>query len=512
MDLNSADYSSGISWGGNPGALQEDLNASNNREGTAIARQPVQINYANANSSLAQAAGLAQQDAAMRGQQTAGLNLLQQQSMGQAPSAAAIQANAGTQSGYLAALQAQAAGHTSLAQAALSRQGLMAGGQAQIANVANAANARGQEYAQANQAFGNAAGQARASDYGLSGQMTSIGGMQGQMANAQSQQNLAQQQLNQQYAENQEQQRYNIGQTLKAGEQDTLNRYYGDTNQVYRNQLNNDQIVNNLAGATTSALGSAMAGAGTGMFGGSGGGSSFPTQTMSYGTGGVSSGGVMSNQAYAAPSDARAKTAAWDVLPLYDVPEGYGLRQGDDGRGFYAAEAGPTEQTIGGGLPTPSLASAAALRPAPQQLRDEQKVAQAAAQPTKRHEMTYDELMAAANAMEKQQNAYYGASLGQAPAVQPDDGVVADGNRAMAGQPYRYRPEFTPPDEIQGQVHHGFMAQNLERNPVTATAVEVDPSGLKKVHTNRMLQVVASGVADLQRQMDETRAAMKGAR
>lgn len=91
----------------------------------------------------------------------------------------------------------------------------------------------------------------------------------------------------------------------------------------------------------------------------------------------------------------------------------------------------------------------------------------------------------------------------------PDDGPIADANRAMRGEPYTYRPGFTPPNERPGQPHFGFMAQNLERNPVSSVAVERGPDGMRRVDRDRMLQVVAAGVADLQRQQDETRLALR---
>lgn len=94
-----------------------------------------------------------------------------------------------------------------------------------------------------------------------------------------------------------------------------------------------------------------------------------------------------------------------------------------------------------------------------------------------------------------------------------DKGPLADANRKMGGQPYTYRPEHTPEHERVGQPHFGFMAQNLERNPITGTAVEERPDGYKGVDRDRMLQVVASGLSDLQRQQDELRMGLsKGGR
>lgn len=91
----------------------------------------------------------------------------------------------------------------------------------------------------------------------------------------------------------------------------------------------------------------------------------------------------------------------------------------------------------------------------------------------------------------------------------PDTGVLADANRKMAGKPYEYKDEFVPPDEVPGQKHYGYMAQDLEKNPITATAVVKDQNGIRQVHQPRMLQAVASGVSDLQRQIDEMRSGGK---
>jgi hypothetical protein len=73
-------------------------------------------------------------------------------------------------------------------------------------------------------------------------------------------------------------------------------------------------------------------------------------------------------------------------------------------------------------------------------------------------------------------------------------------NRALQGETYRYKRGF---GEDTQQVHHGQMAQTMEQNPISATAVREDPSGLKKVDTIDKLNVTASGVAQLQEDQDE---------
>lgn len=94
-----------------------------------------------------------------------------------------------------------------------------------------------------------------------------------------------------------------------------------------------------------------------------------------------------------------------------------------------------------------------------------------------------------------------------------DNGPLADANRKMKGEPYMYKDGHVPMHEKPGQPHFGFMAQNLEKNPISATAVDEGPDGMKRVDRDRMLQVMASGLSDLQRQQDELRAGLnKGGR
>ncbi len=73
-------------------------------------------------------------------------------------------------------------------------------------------------------------------------------------------------------------------------------------------------------------------------------------------------------------------------------------------------------------------------------------------------------------------------------------------NRQLRGETYRYKDGV---GEDTDQVHHGFMAQHLQENPITATAVREDPSGLLKVDNTDVLRVTAAGVASLQDQLDQ---------
>ncbi len=78
-------------------------------------------------------------------------------------------------------------------------------------------------------------------------------------------------------------------------------------------------------------------------------------------------------------------------------------------------------------------------------------------------------------------------------------------NRELRGETYRYKDGF---GEDTNQLHHGFMAQNLEKNPITATAVREGDDGIKKVNNEDALRVTAAGVASLQEQHDELEAAV----
>lgn len=75
-----------------------------------------------------------------------------------------------------------------------------------------------------------------------------------------------------------------------------------------------------------------------------------------------------------------------------------------------------------------------------------------------------------------------------------------DANRKLRGETYTYKEGF---GEDPNQVHHGFMAQNLEQNPITATAVREDETGVKKVNNEDAIRVTAAGVASNQEQIDE---------
>ncbi len=83
-----------------------------------------------------------------------------------------------------------------------------------------------------------------------------------------------------------------------------------------------------------------------------------------------------------------------------------------------------------------------------------------------------------------------------------DPELQRDANRQLRGETYKYKEGF---GEETDRVHHGFMAQNLEKNPITATAVREDGTGVKKVDNTDALRVTAAGVAQLQDDNDQMR-------
>lgn len=88
--------------------------------------------------------------------------------------------------------------------------------------------------------------------------------------------------------------------------------------------------------------------------------------------------------------------------------------------------------------------------------------------------------------------------------------AIADANRSMQGSPYAYKPGLTPPGQAPGEPNVGPMAQQMEKSPVAATAVKVDPAtGLRFIDRDKALKVTMSGVASLQQQLDEMKASAK---
>lgn len=93
------------------------------------------------------------------------------------------------------------------------------------------------------------------------------------------------------------------------------------------------------------------------------------------------------------------------------------------------------------------------------------------------------------------------------PALQrPSRSPMAEANRSFVATPYAYKPGLGPDEQAPGEVNVGPMAQNLASNPVASTAVKRDDeTGLLAIDRDKALKLALGGIADLQRQQDETR-------
>lgn len=83
--------------------------------------------------------------------------------------------------------------------------------------------------------------------------------------------------------------------------------------------------------------------------------------------------------------------------------------------------------------------------------------------------------------------------------------TMAAANRALAPSAYEYKPQFTPPDQAPGEVNVGPMAQNMARNPLSATAVKELPDGLLAVDKDKALRLALGSIGSLQQQIDQMR-------
>lgn len=103
------------------------------------------------------------------------------------------------------------------------------------------------------------------------------------------------------------------------------------------------------------------------------------------------------------------------------------------------------------------------------------------------------------------------ASLEAGPSVKPDRGSLVelqkDANRRMESAPYTYKDGFVPPEQERGEMNFGPMAQELEKNPLTATTVKKDARGMRLVDMHKLVKTQAGSIASLQKQIDELRGA-----
>lgn len=95
-----------------------------------------------------------------------------------------------------------------------------------------------------------------------------------------------------------------------------------------------------------------------------------------------------------------------------------------------------------------------------------------------------------------------------------DSTPMAASNRALAAQPYEYKPENAARNgQAPGEQNVGPMAQNMASDPVARTAVETDPqTGTMVLNRDKLAKVTAGGVADLQQQVDQLKASLMARR
>lgn len=180
------------------------------------------------------------------------------------------------------------------------------------------------------------------------------------------------------------------------------------------------------------------------------------------------------------------------------APEGHTLNANDKGS-WLSSTAPPPKENEGPSLsgPTPRYSRSAPREPAP--------VAAKAAPPRK---LSNDELRAMGEAMLAKTEGQRDAQLSAGPsthdsamreyAAPPE--VEEDAARRLRGHPYRYKEGF---GEDTSQVHYGPNAQELEKNPITATAVVRGPDGVRRLDPAGLHRVEMSTIGANQEQLDE---------
>lgn len=93
-----------------------------------------------------------------------------------------------------------------------------------------------------------------------------------------------------------------------------------------------------------------------------------------------------------------------------------------------------------------------------------------------------------------------------------DDRTKEDAARRMHSVEYTYKDEYNPPDQKHGEVNYGPVAQELEKNPLTATAVKKDPRGVRMVDMHKMVKAEAGVISHLQEQIDDLRGGRRARR
>jgi hypothetical protein len=188
-------------------------------------------------------------------------------------------------------------------------------------------------------------------------------------------------------------------------------------------------------------------------------------------------------------SDEKAKNdlTGREVVPLGNTEQG-DLKWGDSGA--YYQPRGEARPALDGGGSGGSQSRASAP---------------AKAKSAGSRQMTPEEMMRAADAMGRDMKSTHEQRMAQGPKVNPVEDVQKDANRRMAGFPYAYKDEYRPSEQAPGELNYGFSAQELEKNPITATAVRRDARGLRSVDVHKLVKTQAAGIASLQDQVDQIR-------
>ncbi|HET9045089.1 MAG TPA: hypothetical protein VFN70_18165 [Burkholderiales bacterium] len=88
--------------------------------------------------------------------------------------------------------------------------------------------------------------------------------------------------------------------------------------------------------------------------------------------------------------------------------------------------------------------------------------------------------------------------------AKPSTEDMADAMRSMDPAVYAYKGKFTPPDQKQGEVNVGPMANKMAADPVARTAiVRDDETGMLAIDRTKLDKVMAGSLASLQHQIDE---------
>lgn len=91
-----------------------------------------------------------------------------------------------------------------------------------------------------------------------------------------------------------------------------------------------------------------------------------------------------------------------------------------------------------------------------------------------------------------------------------DERTKTEAAHALEGHDYAYKDEFTPPEQKRGEVNHGPMAQAMEKNPLTRTAVKKDPRGMRMVDMNKLVKVHSSLIDHLQDEIEDLKGVRNG--